>query len=64
MLFILDNTTTICFMSGDSQNGGRIVKVSVIGTGYLGAVHAASLASVGFTVVGIDTDSEKVALLN
>lgn len=36
------------------------MKVSVIGCGYLGAVHAATLASMGHTVVGIDVDPGKV----
>ena len=38
--------------------------ISVIGTGYLGAVHAAVLASVGFTVVGVDVDENKIQMLN
>src|SRR4029453_1711266 len=40
------------------------MKFSVIGCGYLGAVHAATLASMGHTVVGIDVDSHKVEQLN
>ncbi|MGN6251020.1 MAG: UDP-glucose dehydrogenase family protein [Marmoricola sp.] len=32
------------------------VRISVIGTGYLGATHAACLAAWGHTVVGVDTD--------
>lgn len=36
------------------------MKISVIGCGYLGAVHAATLASMGHTVVGIDVDPGKV----
>ncbi|GAB3281193.1 UDP-glucose/GDP-mannose dehydrogenase family protein [Sinomonas notoginsengisoli] len=39
------------------------MKISVIGCGYLGAVHAATLASMGHDVVGIDTDAEKVGHL-
>jgi len=39
------------------------VKISVIGCGYLGAVHAATLASMGHTVAGIDVDSAKVEQL-
>jgi UDPglucose 6-dehydrogenase len=38
-------------------------RVSVIGTGYLGAAHAACLASLGFEVLGLDTDAERVASL-
>ena len=36
------------------------VKISVIGCGYLGAVHAACMADFGHEVVGIDVDPEKV----
>ncbi|KQN90704.1 UDP-glucose dehydrogenase family protein [Arthrobacter sp. Leaf69] len=39
------------------------MKISVIGCGYLGAVHAATLASMGHTVVGIDVDAGKVGQL-
>ncbi|MEO5853273.1 MAG: UDP-glucose/GDP-mannose dehydrogenase family protein [Nocardioides sp.] len=36
------------------------MRISVLGCGYLGAVHAAGLAAMGHDVVGIDTDPEKV----
>jgi UDPglucose 6-dehydrogenase len=39
------------------------MQVSVIGCGYLGAVHAASMAKLGHTVVGIDVDAAKIELL-
>ncbi|MDZ4091549.1 MAG: UDP-glucose/GDP-mannose dehydrogenase family protein, partial [Arthrobacter sp.] len=39
------------------------MRISVIGCGYLGAVHAATLASMGHTVVGIDVDSARVEQL-
>ncbi|MCQ6269236.1 UDP-glucose/GDP-mannose dehydrogenase family protein [Pseudarthrobacter sp. R1] len=39
------------------------MKISVIGCGYLGAVHAATLASMGHTVVGVDVDPGKVEQL-
>ncbi len=37
--------------------------MSVVGTGYLGATHAACMAELGHDVVGIDTDPAKVAAL-
>ena len=40
------------------------LKVSVIGTGYLGATHAACMSSLGFEVIGVDVDASKIALLN
>ncbi|MDO5722997.1 MAG: UDP-glucose/GDP-mannose dehydrogenase family protein [Flaviflexus sp.] len=39
------------------------MKVSVIGCGYLGAVHAACMAELGHEVVGIDVDEKKIELL-
>ena len=39
------------------------LKISVIGTGHLGATHAACMSSLGFEVVGIDVDPVKVASL-
>jgi UDPglucose 6-dehydrogenase len=40
------------------------MRISVIGTGYLGAVHAACLARLGHQVVGYDTDPAKVDALS
>ena len=40
-----------------------MLKLSVIGTGYLGATHAAAMSSLGFQVVGIDIDPEKISSL-
>jgi UDPglucose 6-dehydrogenase len=39
------------------------VRISVIGCGYLGAVHAASMVELGHEVVGVDVDQRKVAEL-
>jgi UDPglucose 6-dehydrogenase len=46
--------------------GGRGVtlRISVIGCGYLGAVHSAALASMGHEVVGVDIDGERIAALS
>lgn len=39
------------------------MRLTVIGTGYLGAVHAACMADIGHDVLGVDTDSGKIAAL-
>lgn len=38
-------------------------RLSVIGTGYLGATHAACMAELGFEVIGLDISPAKVELL-
>ena len=40
------------------------MRISVIGCGYLGAVHAACMARLGHEVVGIDVDANKVEQLS
>ena len=40
------------------------MKISVIGCGYLGAVHAACMADLGHEVVGVDVDPAKIAQLS
>ncbi|MET8946900.1 UDP-glucose/GDP-mannose dehydrogenase family protein [Streptomyces sp. NPDC004542] len=39
------------------------LKITVIGTGYLGATHAAAMAELGFEVLGLDVVPEKIAKL-
>ncbi|WOT35204.1 UDP-glucose dehydrogenase family protein [Streptomyces coeruleorubidus] len=39
------------------------LKITVIGTGYLGATHAAAMAELGFEVLALDVVSEKVEKL-
>jgi UDPglucose 6-dehydrogenase len=39
------------------------VKLTVIGTGYLGAVHAACMAELGHDVLGVDVDTRKITAL-
>ena len=39
------------------------LRLSVIGTGYLGATHAACMAELGFEVIGYDVDEAKIELL-
>jgi UDPglucose 6-dehydrogenase len=40
-----------------------MLKISVIGTGYLGATHAACMAELGLEVIGVDTDAKKIEAL-
>lgn len=39
------------------------MRISVIGCGYLGAVHASAMAELGHEVVGIDVDERKIGAL-
>lgn len=39
------------------------MRLSVIGTGYLGAVHAAAMAEIGHEVLGVDVDPAKIKAL-
>jgi UDPglucose 6-dehydrogenase len=39
-------------------------KLTVIGTGYLGATHAICMAVMGYDVIGVDVDADKVERLN
>lgn len=39
------------------------MRISVIGCGYLGAVHAACMAKLGHDVIGIDVDERKITAL-
>jgi UDPglucose 6-dehydrogenase len=42
---------------------GKFMRISVIGCGYLGAVHASAMAELGHDVVGIDVDARKIEQL-
>ncbi|MES2169288.1 MAG: UDP-glucose/GDP-mannose dehydrogenase family protein [Actinomycetota bacterium] len=52
--------------SFDERHGDEAARpaISVIGTGYLGATHAAAMAEMGFDVIGVDVDPAKVAALS
>jgi len=39
-------------------------RLTVLGTGYLGATHAACMAELGFEVLGMDVDAAKIEILN
>jgi UDPglucose 6-dehydrogenase len=40
------------------------LRITVLGTGYLGATHAVGMAELGFEVLGMDVDAAKVAALS
>lgn len=40
------------------------LKITVIGTGYLGATHAVAMAALGYDVLAVDVDTAKIAALN
>jgi len=46
------------------ENPSVTLRVSVIGTNYLGATHAAGLAEFGHQVIGVDIDPDRVKILN
>ena len=41
-----------------------LLRLTVLGAGYLGITHATCMASLGFDVLGVDTDAQKVDQLN
>jgi len=45
-----------------AHNGAQ-PKLSVLGTGYLGATHAVAMVELGYDVIGLDVDEAKVARL-
>jgi UDPglucose 6-dehydrogenase len=47
-----------------SQEQSMALRITVIGTGYLGATHAAAMAELGFEVLGLDVVPEKVGTLS
>jgi UDPglucose 6-dehydrogenase len=57
---VTDATTLLAQAAQPSAAPRRI---SVVGCGYLGAVHAAAMAVIGHDVVGLDVDERKVAVL-
>jgi UDPglucose 6-dehydrogenase len=54
---------TLLHESSEPGNPWR-VRISVVGTGYLGATHAACLAACGHDVIGLDNDRERLARLS
>jgi UDPglucose 6-dehydrogenase len=61
---VVHGTDTMSETSQSLLEGIRMTwRISVIGTGYLGAVHAAGMAELGYSVVGVDVDPVKIAAL-
>ncbi|WSA16513.1 UDP-glucose/GDP-mannose dehydrogenase family protein [Streptosporangium subroseum] len=50
-------------MGKTGMGGTELPRLTVIGTGYLGATHAICMASLGYDVVGLDVDSKKIEQL-
>ncbi|GAA3124618.1 UDP-glucose/GDP-mannose dehydrogenase family protein [Streptomyces rameus] len=50
--------------AGADDSDAPAPRLTVIGTGYLGATHAVCMAALGFHVLGVDTDADKVGKLN
>ncbi|MFF3989741.1 UDP-glucose dehydrogenase family protein [Streptomyces sp. NPDC001797] len=47
----------------ESTVGAGAPRLTVIGTGYLGATHAVCMAALGYEVLGVDVDPGKIELL-
>ena len=45
--------------TADSTTPTELPRLAVVGTGYLGATHAAAMAELGMPVIGVDTDQAK-----
>ena len=50
-------------MTTPAEDPARL-RVTVLGTGYLGVAHAACLAELGFDVLGVDVDAAKIEALS
>ncbi|HWF81994.1 MAG TPA: UDP-glucose/GDP-mannose dehydrogenase family protein [Streptosporangiaceae bacterium] len=47
-----------------ARSSSAELRLTIFGTGYLGITHAACMASLGFEVLGVDTDADKVRTLS
>jgi len=47
-------------MDNENTTGERAPRLTVIGTGYLGATHAVCMAVQGYEVLGVDVDQSKI----
>ncbi|MGH3775188.1 MAG: UDP-glucose dehydrogenase family protein [Pseudonocardiaceae bacterium] len=60
---ITSDTEGIPAADGAPGSAGQPMRITVIGTGYLGTVHAACMAEIGHQVLGVDVDPDKIAAL-
>ena len=51
------------FMTREFDDVATHPRLTVIGTGYLGATHAICMATLGFDVLGVDVDEAKIRAL-
>ena len=58
------NASVVTAESAGATLRGVSLTISVIGTGYLGVVHAACMAQLGHTVIAVDSDAAKVESLS
>lgn len=59
----MTDTTKDDTMHADTHTSGRPPRLTVVGTGYLGATHAVCMATLGYQVLGVDVDAAKVEAL-
>ncbi|MEV7319135.1 UDP-glucose/GDP-mannose dehydrogenase family protein [Streptomyces sp. NPDC093970] len=50
-------------LDGTRSDGTDAPRLTVIGTGYLGATHAVCMAALGYEVLGVDVDPGKIEML-
>lgn len=59
----LNRASTGGHASDDTPTTETTMRLTVIGTGYVGAVHAACMAEIGHEVLGVDIDAERIGAL-
>lgn len=59
----MSSTEPINTEPSSSEPSSSTPRITVIGTGYLGATHAVCMALLGFDVLGVDVDPRKIDLL-